>query len=33
MQNNRRIQAVMLADAINAIEEGVPVGLYAKTLP
>jgi len=31
MQNNRRIQAVMLADAINAIE-GVPVRLYAKVL-
>ena len=31
MPNNRRIQAAMLADTINAIE-GVPVRLYAKNL-
>ena len=31
MQSNRRIQAAMLADAINAIE-GVPVRLYAQNL-
>ncbi len=31
MQKNRRIQAVKLADALNAIE-GVPVSGYAQTL-
>lgn len=31
MANNRRIEAVKLADAINAIE-GVPVRAYAKEL-
>jgi hypothetical protein len=31
MQNNKRIQAAMLADAVNSIE-GVPVRLYAREL-
>ena len=31
MANNRRIEAVKLADAVNAIE-GVPVRTYAKEL-
>ena len=31
MKNNRRIQAVILADAINKMG-GVPIRLYAKSL-
>ena len=31
MQKNRRMQAVKLADALNAIE-GAPVSAYAQTL-